>query len=317
MKKIQFRNAIRALRQVVLFLPWVAFAAMAVAGCGGDGEDGGEAPPSPPCPLVCNGSEDLCLKHYDEVAYATTHNAFSHADGPWIFPNQDHSILRQLLDGVRALMIDIHPYDGPVDRFRGEPFVCHVTCWGGGEPLVQTLDTIRAFLEASPNEVVTLIFESYVSREEVAAAFEESGLVDFCFTYRPEEGWPTLEEMISRNKRLVVLTDFEGGSPDWYHAVWDLAWETDFDAQRPEDLTCDKNRGDADNDLFILNHFLTAPVASERLARQVNFNPFLLDRAHACEADAGQATNFVTVDFYGIGDLLEAVCILNGLEDCP
>ena len=109
----------------------------------------------------------------------------------------------------------------------------------------------------------------------------------------------------------VVFTDFEGGSPAWYHPVWDFAWETHFSAQGPEDLTCEINRGDMRNELFILNHFLTAPLASERLAAQVNFNPFLLDRALECTEKTGQVPSFLTVDFYATGDLLEAGRTLN------
>ena len=80
-----------------------------------------------------------------------------------------------------------------------------------------------------------------------------------------------------------------------------------------EDLTCEINRGDIRNDLFILNHFLTAPLARESLAAKVNFNPFLVDRALQCKEESGRQPNFVTVDFYATGDLFEATRTLNGL----
>ena len=39
----------------------------------------------------------------------TTHNAFAAADEPgWLFANQRHGIERQLHDGIRGFMIDIH-----------------------------------------------------------------------------------------------------------------------------------------------------------------------------------------------------------------
>ena len=129
------------LRRLTAFLlAWIPAVALWLPGCGDDEV-------RPDLPASCNGSDALCDRRYDEVTYPTTHNAFSHADGPWIFPNQNHDIPRQLTDGVRALMIDVHPYDGPILELLGETFVCHATCWGGGEPLVRTLGYVNEFLD--------------------------------------------------------------------------------------------------------------------------------------------------------------------------
>jgi hypothetical protein len=39
--------------------------------------------------------------------------------------------------------------------------------------------------------------------------------------------------------------------------------------------------------------------------------PFVLDRTRECEVNTGKKVNFLTVDFYAEGDLLEALEILN------
>jgi hypothetical protein len=58
---------------------------------------------------ACNGSVALCDRSLNEVAFPGTHNSYSAAEEPgWLFANQRHGIERQLSDGIRALLIDIH-----------------------------------------------------------------------------------------------------------------------------------------------------------------------------------------------------------------
>ena len=52
---------------------------------------------------------------------------------------------------------------------------------------------------------------------------------------------------------------------------------------------------------------------SPTLAEQINHNPLFIDRANACAAANAALPNFVTVDFYNIGDTLAVVDALNGL----
>lgn len=57
----------------------------------------------------CNGSPRLCDLRLDQVAFASTHNSYAASDEPgWLFPNQRYGIERQLRDGIRGLLIDIH-----------------------------------------------------------------------------------------------------------------------------------------------------------------------------------------------------------------
>lgn len=46
----------------------------------------------------------------------------------------------------------------------------------------------------------------------------------------------------------------------------------------------------------------------------MNYNPFFLERAMDCWEEAGHIPNFVTVDFYSVGDVLAVVDALNGVE---
>jgi hypothetical protein len=51
----------------------------------------------------------VCSRRLDGVIFAGTHNSFAASDEPgWHFANQTYPISRQLADGIRALLIDVH-----------------------------------------------------------------------------------------------------------------------------------------------------------------------------------------------------------------
>ncbi len=60
-------------------------------------------------PSSCEGLRTLCSRRLDAVFFAGTHNSYAAADEPgWHFANQTYPIPRQLDDGIRALLIDVH-----------------------------------------------------------------------------------------------------------------------------------------------------------------------------------------------------------------
>jgi hypothetical protein len=254
---------------------------------------------------TCNGDPALCARRYDQVAYATTHNAMSNADEGWLGPNQQHGITRQLEDGIRGLMLDTH-YDGGVAQ------LCHAYCALGKETLVSGLLKIRRFLDLHPQEVVSIIFEAYVTEADTAAAFAAAGLLDYVYAKPAGEPWPPLATLIRNDTRLVVFTDERGDLP-WHHYVWDHASETPYSFETPAQLSCAPNRGNTSYPLFILNHFLTQVLGSPALAEQINHDPLFIDRALACQTARNRLPNFVTVDFYDIGDVFSVTAALNGL----
>lgn len=255
---------------------------------------------------ACNGAPGLCDRRYDQVAYATTHNAMSNEEDAFGAPNQKFSVTRQLEDGIRGLMLDTY-YDS------GTTMLCHALCILGKRPLVDTLTGIRQFLESHPYEIVTIIFESYISANDTRLTFEAAGLTPYLHAQPVASPWPTLREMIATDRRLVVFTDHQGGAYDWYHDVWAYAFETHYSFATPADLSCTPNRGNPANHLFILNHFLTQTFGSPLLADLINHDPLFIDRANQCAAEDGHLPNFVTVDHYQIGDVFPVVDSLNGL----
>jgi hypothetical protein len=63
----------------------------------------------------------LCSRPVNEVIFPGTHNSFAASDQPgWYFASQTYPIARQLKDGIRAFLIDIHygVYDPATGRVR-------------------------------------------------------------------------------------------------------------------------------------------------------------------------------------------------------
>jgi hypothetical protein len=255
-------------------------------------------------PLRCNGHEALCDRRFDEVVFPATHNAMSSAEDGFLAPNQTHGIKRQLEDGVRALLIDTHAW-------RGGSYLCHAICEFGNRPLVDGLRDVGAFLRAHPHDVVTLIIEDGISAADTDAAFRQAGLTDLVYVHTG--AWPTLRQMIARNQRLLVTAEKGGPPPPWYQHVWDLAWDTPYSFKSPADFSCQQNRGRRSNDLFLLNHWLENPLASESLSATANARDLLLGRARQCQRESGKLPNFVAVNHYSVGSLFEVVRALNGL----
>lgn len=257
----------------------------------------------------CNGDVELCDKRFNQVAFLTTHNAFNADEDGFNLPNQTYGLTRQLNDGVRGLMIDVYDQDGV-------PTVYHSVALLGSVPLESNLAEIKGFLDANPNEVVTIIFECYADFLLIETAFLNIGIRDYVHTQGLGEDWPTLQEMIDNDKRLVVLSDRDDASAgeNWYHYVWDYAVETPFSNNSNSDFACEFNRGDSQNDLFILNHFATDPnlgTGRTDLSEAANEYSFFYNRCMECWAELGKFPNFPTIDFHELGDGIAVTDSLN------
>ena len=95
---------------------------------------------------------------------------------------------------------------------RPGTFLCHNHCIWGAAPLVDALVDVRAFLDANPREVVTLIVQDAITTEDTVDAFEAAGLTPYLHAHRDGEPWATLGELVDRGERLVVFCggDFVG-----------------------------------------------------------------------------------------------------------
>ena len=152
----------------------------------------------------------------------------------------------------------------------------------------------------------------YVSAADTAEAFERAGLTDHLWTYDTSKPPPTLRDMISAKRTLLVLSEHSGPPPSWYTTGYGIFQDTPYTFAAPADFNCDVNRGPADAPLFELNHFITnAKPPSAEEARQVNSAAALEARVQACKEQRGLSPTIIAVDFATVGDLIGVVDRLN------
>jgi len=276
--------------------------------------------PVMPIPLQkCNGSELLCDKKYNEVTFLTTHNAYNYSDAPAEFalPNQTHNITKQLEDGVRSFMLDIYnPDQWLADESAESIWLYHSFSFTGSVLFSDELVNFKNFLDANENEVITFILETYVPFPLLKEAFEAAGLTQYLYSLPNNNAeWPTLSTMIENNTRLVILSEAaDATADDWYIDIWQICVETHFSNNAQSDFSCNYNRGDANNELFILNHFITDAtlgIGEIDSTNTINQYELLLNRVELCESETGKRPNFIAVDFYELGNTLEVVDYLN------
>jgi len=257
---------------------------------------------------ACNGHVELCARRYDEVVFAATHNAHSAEEYGYsaLNANQLSGFAKQLKDGVRAFLMDVYD-DG------GDHVFCHGPCALGKTSHLDGLTIFADFLAAHPREVLTFIYQDDLAAGKIAADFVASGLDAYVFTHEAGSPWPTLETLIAQNTRLVVTAENGRPPPAWFHHVWEVAWDTPYEFKSAGDFSCTLNRGSRDNDLFLVNHWLgdALGLPSKSGAMQVNAYEVLYGRVRGCWDETGDVPNFVAVDFYEYGDLLQVVDALN------
>ncbi len=280
-----------------------------ISGGGAAGSDQAGSGGDATAVTLCNGHEQLCLRRYDEVAFAATHNAHAAAESGFPPANANHRspIAEQLEDGVRALLLDVY-------EEGGETRLCHGPCALGSVPHRDTLLSIRKFLEENDHDVVSLLYEDYVGAAVIESDFVATDLVSYVYAHDGGQ-WPTLQEMHDMGQRLVVAAQSAGPPPAWLHNLWDIAFDTPYSFNSPAEFTCDLNRGESTHQLFLLNHWVGTALGlpDPASAADVNGEAILGMRAAECRTQTGHIPNFVAVDFYEQGDLFKVVDTLNGL----
>lgn len=302
--------------------------------------------------LPCNTWPQLCDRTYDKISFPTTHASMAYATPPWDFPAQRKSILQQLDDSIRALMLEVHDVAGVLT-------LCLQDCESGSLPLAGQLAQVQQFLAVNPREVVTLIIDNRVDPSRVASALGDAQLMAFLHPQAPGDPWPTLGSLISEGQRLVVFVEDATGAQSTLLPLWSFAWATGPDFHSAGDMTCAPALGNGASPLLLVLNYLTTPDAvadgegggapnldggvmddaadapvgdledseseatstdaplsghaSDTLAPDVNSDPFLINRLEACQLQYSQLPNFVAVDFYDTSDVVTATQILNGL----
>ncbi|KAH9311159.1 hypothetical protein KI387_026194, partial [Taxus chinensis] len=270
---------------------------------------------------------------FNRYSWLTTHNSFAilgeksyTGTNRITFSNQEDSVTNQLNNGVRGLMLDMYDFENDI-------WLCH--SFGGNclnftafMPAINTLQEITAFLAANPSEIITIIIEDYVKAPKgLTKVFTAAGLMKYWFpvSRMPQNGedWPTVNDMVAKNQRLIVFTSqrskeaSEGIAYEWKYVVENQYGDAGLLNGSCTNRAESKSLTSKSQSLFLENFFPTNP--SQPVACTVNSDQ-LSNILSVCYKNAGERwANFLAVDFYKRsygGGAFQAVDELNGKLTC-
>lgn len=310
--------------------------------------------------MSCNGSAELCTLKYNEVSFPASHNAQSYIPNWLLFVlpgnnihNQQLRISQQLERGIRAMKLPVHSRK---DKDGEKAYVCHGMnrvvrsrlrqnlcgrmsffqdrckkyvdaldpCFLDPAQLAlnEVLSQIKEFLDQNEEEVVTLFLEDFSNDlSSVVKPFEASKTAAYLHHQDPTSEWPTLEELIKKNHRLIVFMSqpLEANQEvieknGFFNSTRLFVHSTAFSFASVHDLTIDQPResdslwakqlarpGVIQNKLWVLQHFVTPMLAGNpEMAAEVNQAPIIHSRLNRYLKTLGVKPNFIWVDFFDL-----------------
>ncbi|KAF7354200.1 PLC-like phosphodiesterase [Mycena venus] len=269
---------------------------------------------------VCNGHAELCDRLYSNVTYVGAHDSFAFSSDPLALArDQEVDIPTQLSLGVRLLQGQAH-MNGDTLHF------CHTSCalFDGGS-VQDYLTNVKTFLDANPNEVLTLLFTNPEGASVSTVwkpAFDAAGISDLAFvppSLPVKQGdWPTLGTMIDSGKRVVVFLDAGADGADAVPFIlpeFQMIWETPFSVTNASfPCSIDRINGPLapEDHMYMINHSLNKNiipigdgviVSDPADAPTTNGVDSILANANGCAPlGANRAPSFVLLDFVNQGE---------------
>jgi hypothetical protein len=152
---------------------------------------------------ACNGFDQLCTRLYSNVTFAAAHNA------AFVGRLPSHNQLQYpeagMDMGIRYFTTQAHMHKGNIQQCHSDCALLNVG------PFSEMVVSIKTWLNKHPREVVTLLVTNgadSIPIDRFATVFKDAGAENMIFSPSCRlniDQWPTLGEMISSGKRLVVF----------------------------------------------------------------------------------------------------------------
>jgi hypothetical protein len=288
--------------------------------------------------VACNNSPLLCDRNYNNITHMGAHDAAFLRDQSTSFSlsgNQFYNATVALSAGIRLLQAQVHNLNGTLE-------LCHTSCslLDGGS-LETFLAAIKTWMDANPNEVVTLLLVN--SDDEDASSFgsvfTSSGLSKYGYTPTTTSGpmatWPTLQTLISADTRLVTFIasiTYDSSYP-YLLPEFNYVFETTFGVTSLDGFNCTLQRPStlssstaaiSSGYLGLINHFadtseafsITIPDVTDIATTNspsTNETGALGANGVECQSEWGEKPTFILVDFWNVGPSIETADNLNGI----
>ncbi|KAF3394342.1 PI-PLC X domain-containing protein 1 [Penicillium rolfsii] len=276
---------------------------------------------------ICNGRSEYCSRFYSNITFVGSHDSAFVGELPQ--QNQNIDITAQLKMGIRYLQAQTH--HSLLDKNVLE--LCHTSCLlEDAGTLESYLGTVKDFLDANANEVVTILLTNgdSVDITEFGNTFASSGIDRYAFVPSsnplPVGSWPTIGELISSGKRLVVFLDYGADTSKVNYILDEFVYyfETPYDVTDSGFSSCSIDRpsgASASGRMYIVNHFLDVDILGVKIpdrgaagtTNAATGQGSIGAQAAECEGLYQRAPNAVLLDFVDKGDAIQAQNNLNGL----
>ena len=293
---------------------------------------------------ACNNSPDLCSRSYSDIAQLGAHDSpfvsdssSSSTSSNFISSaNQNVNSTSQLTAGVRLLTAQVH-------NNNGTWHLCHTSCGLlDAGTLSSWLAEIKSWMDKNPHDVVTILLvnSDNASAEELDAEFKAADIASY--GYQPPStttaltSWPTLQEMIADNTRLVtfVASLTSNTVAPYLLDEFTFVFENNYnvtslngfscDADRPASVQGQTSQAVSSRRLPLVNHFLysdsigfgiqapdTGNITTTNSAGTQTGS--LGSAATSCTTAYGRKPAFFLVDFFDQGQTLQVIDSVNGI----
>lgn len=271
----------------------------------------------------CNGLTSNCDLKVTDIMFAGIHNGQAAAQtGYRLAPNQLYSLESALDYGYRAINMDMGICDGELKLVHG-------FCKLGTRDPFEVFSNISNWLNNNPTEVLLIPTEindeaggGDVKLSDIYEVFSSiEGFTDKLYSKGSDPKWPTMQELIESNRRVMFLTYngqncYDSGvvCPPGIMDYFRYATETEYSFSSVDEISnvsksCYRTRGRPLAPFFGINMFVTLP--DMEAAAVVNQKDYIQNHIEECSRFNNRTANAVYVDFWNEGDLPEVVQLHN------